>query len=158
MRQEMARNLRNYLFAKGIPKFLASREETKGIGQKYASVVGQTEKLTKLNVSNAEKTSELSGGLNPFIMRTWFRYYTRSYYFEVSRYLTRKNSSLVSLKKTFREFNLGTYYHIDRKLIEPYYWEPLAKNFYYQVGVIIPLQGHDTLASLTNYIRFTYSF
>ena len=50
VREQMAHNLRNYLLIKGIPKFLETREETKGLGQKYASVVGQTEKLTKVNI------------------------------------------------------------------------------------------------------------
>jgi hypothetical protein len=158
MRQEMARSLKNYLLLKGIPKFLTTREETKGLGQKYATVVGQTERLTKINISNEAATTEFSGGLNPFVMKAWIRYRNRSLAFEASRYLRRENTTLASVKKDFREFSLGTYYYVESKVVEPYYFEELGKNFNYQVGMRIRTQSKDKLADLQNYIRFSYSF
>jgi hypothetical protein len=157
VRKAMAQSLRNYLLVKGIPRFLATREDTKLIGERYAAVVGQTERLTTVNLKNAANTTEFTGGIN-FLLKTWVRYRNQSLTMEFNRYLRRKNSSIFSVKKKFREFTLGTYYHIDTHIVEPFYAESLSKNFNYQVGVLYYTHVRDPLASLRNYIRFTYSF
>jgi hypothetical protein len=158
LRRKMARQLRNYLLAKGIPKFLMSREETKSIGERYSTIVGQTEKITKFQYKSVDSRSQFGAGLNPFTGKSWIKWTQGTLNMEASRYIFRSNSSILSVKKQFNEFSLGTYYHIEREIIEPYYFEQLAKNLNYQVGVLVWLDRRDAIGDLQNYIRFTYTF
>ncbi len=158
LRREMARQLRNYLLVRGIPKFLTTREETKIIGERYQTLVGQTEKLTKINIRSEDKKEEFSLGLNPFTAKTWIKWVKNDYYTELSRYLFRANSTVLTARKRFSNFYVGSYYYFELKQLEPYYLEELSKSLTFQTGVIIPLASLDVLADLSTFIRYTYKF
>ena len=79
VRKRMAKSFLRYSYMRGIPQFLATREDTKDLASTYVAVVGST------HVGGVTKDSWKYGvGVNPFERKAAANYYNKKWSFETS--------------------------------------------------------------------------
>lgn len=116
MRHEMAVSLKTYMLARGVPRFLGSREETKAIAQAYQGV----QNATRFESKSAESNWTRGMGINPFESKLWANYHNDNWKLEV---LNEYNNRVIKLSavRTWARTSVESNYFINSKV-----WQHVA--------------------------------
>jgi hypothetical protein len=122
LRRDMANSLKSYMLARGLPRFLGSREQTKALAQ----TVQEVQNATRLEVKTKSQWL-LGAGVNPFESKAWGNYRNERWKFEVMHEYG-KNLLRTSVVRQFSNFAVETNYFIFQKVLQPnliYVFKPL---------------------------------
>jgi len=153
IRQQMARSMRTYMLARGLPRFLGSREETKAIAQAYQGV----QNATRLQVQRPNSKWAFGTGINPFESKTWANVHNGTWRAEVV-YHYNVDQLRSTLAHTWKAFLFETNYFIFSKVLEQHAVYRFSPTLTSRLTLGVPLMAQNKMGHSTTTLRMEKTF
>ncbi len=174
VRKEMALMMRQYMLTKGIPAYLASKNETKGIAAAYQ----QTMNATKVEFQSGDSKSDpwkYTMGVDPFRdlklgrgifgdrLTGWFSARNSRWTLETSQNLMKPEDISLSASRSFDWYNQGdlraeSQYHVIPKIARPKVTKSITRSLATSIESSIPVASSDALGNSYSSVSMSYSF
>lgn len=162
VRREMAVSVRNYMFSRGIPKFLSSREQTKGMGEKYEKAVNSTHLSFNLSKPSKEKDAAppwvLKTGVDPFRMEGYARVTNQVWSFEGKQNMRHMHQVEFLVLRSLRKRSFGSRYNLDSRDLTPFYSYSFTRNLNGSLGITFPLKADQVMVQTVTRVSMSYAF
>jgi hypothetical protein len=160
IRKDMAKSIQRYMFVRGIPKFLATKPETKKIAQTYNQVIV----MTKIEC-RTESRWEYKTGINPFQLRAFGNVAKDGWFFESSTFYDKEGKYYlkdVYLKanKSYRngQYSTGCNYEVFTEVLTPNVGKRFTKTLNGTLALTLPLASTYVMPNSVTTASLNYSF
>jgi hypothetical protein len=159
VRQSMAQSMKKYMLLRGVPKFLSTRESTKGLGQAYTKTVAVAQGATRVSFGGKERDSwRFATGVNPFTGKGWMKYGNSSWNFEASDFIDQEDALSVNATKRWQRYTLNSSYLIEQEKVESGVQYQIRKDLSTGLSSRVPVASTNTWDHTVNKVSMRYSF
>ena len=160
IRKDMAKSIQRYMFVRGIPKFLATKPETKRIAQTYNQVIV----MTKIE-GRTESRWEYKTGINPFQLRAFGNVAKDGWFFESSTFYDKEGKYYLKdiYLKANKSYQSGNYstgcnYEVFTEVLTPNVGKRFSKALNGTLALTLPLASTYVMPNAVTTASLNYSF
>lgn len=157
-REEMAQSLKHFMILRGIPKLLASREETRELGKKYEKTMQTVATFATVKVETKDKWV-FNSGINPLTMVGWMGYSNGKWNFEGDSNLNTQSLDVFMQRNFKRNYSGEMRWKMLEKCMITSATKVITANLRIYASNVIPYSDtQNILKNLTDSVGLGYSF